>query len=63
MNTYRTPPKAIQEYKNKDPNFPVTAKVLRRWLKEGKVRSVPFGKNSRLVNMESFEDYLRSQGD
>ena len=57
MVTMRSIPKAVNECKSKDPETPVTATALRRWIKDGKVRSVTVGR-TLLVNMESLEEFL-----
>lgn len=59
MDNFKTPPKAIRACKEKDPSFPVTERTLRKWMNEGKVYSVSLGR-TRLVSMESLEDYLRA---
>lgn len=57
MPTMRTIPNAVKEYRTKDPQTPVTATALRRWVKEGVVASVTVGRTI-LCNMESLEEFL-----
>lgn len=54
----RTIDKAIEELRKKDPDTPVTAYTLRRWIKSGVIPSVKSG-NKYLVNMEILENYLK----
>ena len=50
-------PKAVGELRAKDPETCISVCVLRRWAKEGKVKSVKTGKNF-LVNMDTLERYM-----
>lgn len=61
MATMRTPPKAVEEIKAKDPNSSITLAALRRWIKTGAVSSVRVGRNA-LVDMDKLEAFLSSGG-
>ena len=54
MARIRTLPKAVEEIKAKDPGTSVTYWALRRWVKEGKIRSFDGGK-SPLVDLDEVE--------
>lgn len=60
MATMRTIPQAVKEFQAKDPNTPVGRTTLRRWVKQGFVKSVSTGKFP-LVNMESLEAFLSGE--
>lgn len=57
MARMRTVTKAVKEYKDRDPESPVSVTTLRRWVKEGRIKYVMSG-NTVLVNMESLEEFL-----
>lgn len=57
MVRMRSIPKAVAEIRVKDPETNITAGILRRWVKEGKLPMIKTGKNF-LVNMELLENYL-----
>lgn len=54
MARIRTIPKAVEELKREDPNTYVNITALRRWVKEGKVKSFNGGK-SPLVDLDDLE--------
>lgn len=54
MARIRTLPKAAEEIKAKDPGTSVTYWALRRWAKEGKIRSFNGGKGP-LVDLDEVE--------
>lgn len=54
----RTIEKAVEELRKQDPDTPVTAYMLRRWIKSGVLPSVKSG-NKYLVNMEILDQYLK----
>ena len=54
MARIRTMPKAVKELREADPNTVVTYTRLRRWVKEGKIRSFDGGK-SPLVDLDDVE--------
>ena len=54
----RTIEKAVEELRKQDPDTPVTAYMLRRWIKTGVLPSVKSG-NKYLVNMEILDQYLK----
>lgn len=60
MATMRTIPKAAAELKKKDPDTPVSAAVLRRWVKAGKIPSVKAGAYP-LLNMEALETFMEGR--
>ena len=57
MTRMRSLPKAVDELRERDPETCISLCVLRRWVKEGKVKSVKTGKNF-LVNMDNLEAYM-----
>lgn len=57
MPTMRTPPKAVEELKKKDPDCPITAVRLRRWIKQGKIKGVVMDKR-QYVSVEAVEAFL-----
>lgn len=57
MARMRSLPKAVDELRERDPETCISLCVLRRWVKEGKVKSVKTGKNF-LVNMDNLEAYM-----
>ena len=57
MARMRSLPKAVDELRERDPETCISLCVLRRWVKEGKVKSVKTGKNF-LVNMDTLERYM-----
>lgn len=59
MARMRSIPKAVEEIRTKDPESCVSACVLRRWAKEGKIPTVKTGKNF-LVNLDALEAFLSS---
>ncbi len=61
MAKIRTLPKAVEEYKKKDPDSCVTLYALRQWVKLGLVSSTRAGKNF-LVNMDELEAFLSGGG-
>lgn len=54
MARIRTLPKAVEEIKAKDPGTSVNITALRRWVKEGKIRSFDGGK-SPFVDLDELE--------
>lgn len=54
----RTIEKAVEELRKQDPDTPVTAYMLRRWIKSGDLPTVKSG-NKYLVNMEILTQYLK----
>lgn len=54
MARIRTIPKAVEEIRAKDPGTCVNPTALRRWVKEGKVKSFNGGK-SPLVDLDEVE--------
>lgn len=54
MSRIRTIPKAVEEMKKKDPNTCITLSAMRRWVKQGKVKSFDGGK-IRLVDLDEVE--------
>ena len=54
MARIRTLPKAVEEIKAKDPGTCVSYTALRRWVKEGRIRSFDGGK-SPLVDLDEVE--------
>lgn len=54
MARIRTIPKAVEEMKQKDPNTCVNITGLRRWVKEGKVKSFN-GSRGPLVDLDELE--------
>lgn len=50
----RTLPKAAEELKEKDPNTGLTYGTLRRWVKEGRIKSFDGGK-CKLVDLDELE--------
>lgn len=52
MARMRTIPKAVAELKAEDPNTSVTLSRLRRWVKQGKVKSFDGGQKSTLVDLD-----------
>ena len=54
MARIRTLPKAVEEIKAKDSGTCVSYTALRRWVKEGKIRSFDGGK-SPLVDLDEVE--------
>lgn len=61
MARIRTMPKAAQEMREADPNTVVTYSRLRRWVKEGKIRSFDGGK-SPLVDLDDVERLVSNAG-
>lgn len=61
MPIMRTPPKAVEEIKKKDPSSSITLAALRRWIKSGEVPSVRVGRNA-LVDMDKLEAFLSDGG-
>ena len=54
MARIRTIPKAVEEMKQKDPNTCVNLTAMRRWVKEGKIKSFDGGKIP-LVDLDEVE--------
>ncbi len=61
MARIRTMPKAVKELREADPNTVVTYTRLRRWVKEGKIRSFDGGK-SPLVDLDDVERLVSNAG-
>lgn len=61
MPMMRTPPKAVEEIKKKDPSSSITLAALRRWIKSGDIPSVKVGRNA-LVDMDKLEAFLSGGG-
>lgn len=60
MPTMRTPPKAVEELKKKDPECPITAARLRRWIKQGKIKGGQIEKR-QYVSVEAVEAFLEGE--
>lgn len=54
MARIRTIPKAVEEMKKKDPNTCITLSAMRRWVKQGKIKSFDGGK-IRFVDLDEVE--------
>lgn len=52
LHRMRTIPKAVAELRIEDPNTSVTLYRLRRWVKQGKVKSFDGGQKSTLVDLD-----------
>lgn len=52
LHRMRTIPKAVAELREEDPNTSVTLYRLRRWVKQGKVKSFDGGQKSTLVDLD-----------
>lgn len=61
MSKIRTLPKAVEEYKAKDPGSCITLNALRQWVKLGYVHSTRAGKNF-LVDMDELEAFFARGG-
>ena len=61
MARIRTMPKAVKELREADPNTVVTYTRLRRWVKEGQIRSFDGGK-SPLVDLDDVERLVSNAG-
>lgn len=61
MARIRTMPKAVDELREADPNTVVTYPRLRRWVKEGRIRSFDGGK-SPLVDLDEIERLVSNAG-
>lgn len=57
MARIRTIPKAVEEIRAKDPGTCVNYTALRRWVKEGKIRSFDGGK-SPLIDLDELEQMV-----
>lgn len=57
MARIRTIPKAVEEIRSKDPGTCVNYTALRRWVKEGKIRSFDGGK-SPLIDLDELEQMV-----
>ena len=58
LTRMRSIPQAVAELKARDPGTNITVCILRRWVKEGKIKHTKTGKNF-IVNMDDLEEYLR----
>ncbi len=56
----RTIPKAVKELRAEDPDTPVTLYRLRRWVKQGKVKSFDGGRRSTLVDLGDIKRLVSS---
>lgn len=61
MAKIRTLPKAVEEYREKDPGSCITLNALRQWVKQGVVPSTRAGKNF-LVDMDELEAFFSKGG-
>lgn len=57
MARIRTLPKAVEEIRAKDPNTCINYGALRRWVKEGKIRSFDGGK-CKMVDLDEVEQLV-----
>lgn len=57
----RTPPQAVRELQQMDPDTNITLAALRRWIKSGQMPSVQVGRNF-LVNMDILGRYMEGGG-
>lgn len=62
MARIRTIPKAVAELKAEDPNTSVTLYRLRRWVKQGKVKSFDGGQKSTLVDLDDVRKMVTNAG-
>lgn len=61
MRRIRTIPGAAAEMKEKDPNTIVTEWVLRRWIKQGLIPTVPVPARVVYIDMDKLEAFLDGQ--
>lgn len=61
MRRIRTIPGAAAEMKDKDPNTIVTEWVLRRWIKQGLIPTVPVPTRVVYIDMDKLEAFLDGQ--
>ena len=61
MRRIRTIPGAAAEMKDKDPNTIVTEWVLRRWIKQGLIPTVPVPTRVVYIDMAKLEAFLDGQ--
>lgn len=57
MARLRTPPKAVQEIKRNDPDAHISPELVRRWIKQGKIKRIPNGAHS-LVDLDELERFI-----
>ena len=62
MARIRTIPKAVAELKAEDPNTSVTLCRLRRWVKQGKVKSFDGGQKSTRVDLDDVRKMVTNAG-
>lgn len=58
MVRIRTIPKAVAEIKAQDPGSYINERLLRRWLKDGRIRPVKGSYAYTLVNLDELERFL-----
>lgn len=61
MAKIRTLPKAVEEYREKDPGSCITLNALRQWVKLGYIHSTRAGKNF-LIDMDELDAFLSGGG-
>lgn len=49
---------AVLELKKQDPNTPISAGMLRRWIRAGQLPAIMSG-NKYLLNMETVNEFLK----
>lgn len=62
MARIRTIPRAVQELRAEDPDTSVTIYRLRRWVKQGKVKSFDGGTRSLLVDLDDVKRLVSNAG-
>lgn len=61
MVRIRTIPKAVAEIKAQDPGSYINERLLRRWLKDGTIKSVKGSYAYTLVNLDELERFLADE--
>ena len=61
MARIRSIPKAVKEIRDKDPNTYISERVLRRWVKQGLVPTIPDGGTFALIDMDRLEAFMEGR--
>lgn len=61
MPRIRTIPKAVKEIQAKDPDTYITVARLRKWVKEGRIPTVPDNGTFALIDLDQLEKFLSGE--
>nr|DAI49746.1 MAG TPA: Regulatory phage protein cox [Caudoviricetes sp.] len=63
MARIRTIPKAVAAIKENDPDTYITAALVRRWVRQGVIKTVGCNSGYQLIDLDQLERYLECGAD